>query len=80
MAYQAPPETSARGTAPAFDIVTVRGYTDRTGEERAAYTRIGAAWRREKGGFRLRLDALPLHETIFLFERRHDDERSPGQA
>ena len=80
MAYQANPESTARGAAPSFDIVTVRGYTDRTGEERAAYTRIGAAWPREKGGFRLRLDALPLHETIFLFERRHDDDRSAVQA
>ncbi len=56
--------------APCFDVVTVRGYTDRSGEERAAYTRIGAAWKRERGGYKLRLDALPLHETLFLFERR----------
>ena len=56
--------------APCFDVVTVRGYTDRNGEERAAYTRIGAAWKRDRGGYKLRLDALPIHETIFLFERR----------
>jgi hypothetical protein len=67
-----PQPTASPGAAPAFDVVTVRGYTDRSGEERAAYTRIGAAWRRDRGGFKLRLDALPINDTIFLFERRDD--------
>ena len=80
MAYTANPETRPQGAAPSFDVVTVRGYTDRSGEERAAYTRIGAAWSRDKGGFRLRLDALPLSETIFLFERRNEDERATART
>ena len=72
MAYPQAQPTTSPGAAPAFDVVTVRGYTDRSSEERAAYTRIGAAWRRDRGGFKLRLDALPINDTIFLFERRDD--------
>ena len=66
--------------APCFDVVTVRGYTDRKGEERAAYTRIGAAWKRERGGYKLRLDALPIQETIFLFERRETHQEGGSNA
>ena len=33
----------------------------------------------EKGGFFLRLDALPLQETLFLFARRLEDERAADQ-
>jgi hypothetical protein len=80
MPYPSNPEARSPAVAPSFDVVTVRGYTDRSGEERAAYTRIGAAWNREKGGFRLRLDALPLNETIFLFERRSDEERAAARS
>ena len=39
MPHQEPAASVA--LAPCFDVVTVRGYTDRSGEERAAYTRIG---------------------------------------
>ena len=66
--------------APCFDVVTVRGYTARNGEERAAYTRIGAAWKRDRGGYKLRLDALPLTETIFLFERSERREQDRNTA
>ena len=62
---------------PCFDVVALRHYTGRDGDERAAFTRIGAAWRRSRGGYRLRLDALPLGETIYLFERR---EHAPNAA
>ena len=72
MSYPQPQTGSSAGAAPAFDVVTVRGYKDRSGEDRAAYTRIGAACRRDRGGFKLRLDALPINDTIFLFERRED--------
>ena len=72
MSYPQPQAGSSPSAAPAFDVVTVRGYKDRSGEDRAAYTRIGAAWRRDRGGFKLRLDALPINDTIFLFERRED--------
>ena len=70
MAYPQPETGAAVALAPCFDVVTVRGYTDRTGEERAAYTRIGAAWKRDRGGYKLRLEALPIQETLFLFARR----------
>ena len=77
MAYPQRETGASVALAPCFDVVTVRGYTDRTGEERAAYTRIGAAWKRDRGGYKLRLDALPIHETLFLFARR---EGSTGDA
>lgn len=74
MSYPKPSSERPVGAPPHFDVVTVRGYTDRGGEERAAYTRIGAAWSREKGGVIVRLNALPMNETIYLFERKEEAE------
>jgi len=71
MSYPQPQGEAPRptGNQPSFDVVAMRSYVARDGAERTNFCRIGAAWKREKGGYCLRLDALPLSETIFLFER-----------
>lgn len=44
-----------------FDIVSPRAYTDRNGEVKTAFTRIGTAWAMKNGnGFSLTFDALPV--------------------
>ena len=43
------------------------------------YTRIGAAWSNAKGGYGLRLNALPVNNEILLFPPREDgDEPVPS--
>ena len=80
MSYPQPSTDAPRPAAnpPVFDVVAMRNYVARDGAERTNFCRIGAAWKREKGGYCLRLDALPLTETIFLFER--DETPREGAA
>jgi hypothetical protein len=48
----------------AYAVKDVRG-----AEQKAIWTRIGAAWPHEKGpGYSIRLDALPLDGRIVLME------------
>lgn len=58
--------TNKKPTFHAFGIVT------RKGKDR--FVKIGAAWPTEKGGFTIRLDALPLGDTIVLCVPRDDDQ------
>lgn len=48
------------------------GIVERKGKDR--FVRIGAAWPTQKGGFTIRLDALPLSDTIVLAVPREDDD------
>lgn len=43
-----------------YDILTVREYTDRDGNKRSSWTRIGSMWPMKNGGFSATFDALPL--------------------
>jgi len=55
----------------AFRAVSVRRYKDRE-----SFSDIGAAWPTAKGGFTVRLNALPVGDTILLLpftERRKAD-------
>ena len=36
-------------------------------EEKPFYTKIGGAWKNKKGGYGIRLDALPVNGEIVLF-------------
>lgn len=36
-------------------------------DEKPFYTKIGAAWKNKKGGYGIRLDALPVNGEIVLF-------------
>jgi hypothetical protein len=52
---------------------------DRGRNQKAIWTRIGAAWPHEKGnGFTITLDALPIDGRIVLTEPKADDV--PGSA
>lgn len=56
-----------------LDAVTARKYTDKNGEGKTAYTRIGTAWAFKEGnGWTVRLEAIPAPQdgefTILLFE------------
>jgi|SRR5690606_15394959 len=43
-----------------MDAVVARQWTDRNGEKRTAYTRIGIAFPLRNGGWSINLEALPL--------------------
>jgi hypothetical protein len=47
-------------------------YTVRESGEKSFYTRIGAAWAHKKGGYSIRLDALPVNGEIVLFPPKED--------
>jgi hypothetical protein len=51
------------GKKPDFDVFTSRDGAD----NKAHYTRIGAAWHVAKGGISIKLDALPIADSIVLF-------------
>lgn len=42
------------------------------------YTRIGAAWANAKGGYGVRLNALPVNNEIVLFPPRENDGIEPS--
>jgi hypothetical protein len=43
-----------------LDAVAVSEYTDRAGEKKSKFTRIGTAWETKNGGWSVELDALPV--------------------
>ncbi len=52
---------------------------DRGRNQRAIWTRIGAAWpHREGTGLSIELEALPIDGRIVLMEPKPDDEMSNG--
>lgn len=64
--------------AETYRVCTGRKYKDRSGNEKTAWTRIGAAWPRESGGMSVQLDALPMGRELVIFPP--DDEKSKGRA
>lgn len=69
-----------------YDALALRTYTDGQGNQKTAYTRIGAMFSNSKG-FTLRLDALPLPslndkgqvETTVLMMPPKQDGDAPRQ-
>ena len=51
-------------------------YSVRASGEKSFYTRIGAAWANKKGGFGIRLDALPVNGEIVLFPPKEDTDEA----
>lgn len=43
-----------------LDAMVARDYTDRDGNKKTQWTKIGAAWPRKDGGWAITLEALPL--------------------
>src|SRR5688572_27679855 len=47
-----------------YDVMTGRSYTDRNGDQKTAWTKIGTLWPlRDREGFSLTFDALPIPST-----------------
>jgi hypothetical protein len=57
----------------------VREYTNRDGEKKSAFTKIGAAFQTKNGGYQVVLDAFPApvdgQYKILLMEPRQDTGR-----
>jgi len=43
-----------------MDALVAREYTDRDGNKKTSWTKIGSAWSMQNGGYSVTLDALPL--------------------
>jgi hypothetical protein len=53
---------------------------DRGRNQKAIWTRIGAAWPHEKGkGFTIELEAFPVDGRLVLTEPKPDDKAEDGQ-
>ena len=72
-----------------MDAVSPRSYTDRNGEQKTQWVRLGSAFETKTGGWAIRLDALPipqigkdgaLETTILLMEPRGDAREPAAQA
>ena len=63
-----------------YDAFTVKEYTNRSGEEKMVWTKIGRAWAHKNGGgYNLNIDALPVDGKIVLREP-YDDNKSSGYS
>lgn len=72
-----------------LDAVVAREYTDRDGNKKSSFTKIGAAFATRNGGWSITLDALPLPnmgerglETRILLmppRPREDTQRLPSR-
>jgi hypothetical protein len=50
-------------TGQRLDAIMARKYTDRDGNEKSAFTRIGTAFATQSGGYSVVLDAMPAPEA-----------------
>ena len=54
---------------------------DRGRNQKAIWTRIGAAWPHEKGkGFTIELEAFPIDGRLVLTEPKQDDTSQPADS
>lgn len=60
---------------PAFRAVGVRNRGDQ-----AVFVEIGAAWPTKRGGFAIRLNVLPLGDTILLFPVEDKKQAAPAET
>lgn len=67
-----------------YDLMTGRKYKTRDGQEKTAWTRVGTMFPRDKGGFSIQLEALPLNidekggVRLMAFPPKDRDERGGG--
>jgi len=72
-----------------LDAVVAREYTDRDGNKKTQWTKIGSAWATKSGGWSITLEALPLPsmgerglETRIILmvpKARDDHQRQPAR-
>lgn len=71
-----------------LDALIVREYSDRDGNKKSQWTKIGAAWPMKSGGWSISLEALPLPTMgerglecrILLREPSNDRQQSRGTS
>lgn len=68
-----------------LNAIAARKYTDRDGNEKTSYTRIGVAWPfRDKEGYTVRLEAVPAPQdgefVILLMPPKDNQERQQDNA
>lgn len=71
-----------------LDAVVAREYTDRDGNKKTSWTKIGAAWPTKNGGWSITLEALPLptmgerglETRILLMEPKPKDDRQQSSG
>ncbi len=56
------------GQKPDFEV-----FVSEQSGNKTFYTKIGGAWKVEKGGISIRFQALPINGKCVLFPRREDD-------
>jgi hypothetical protein len=67
-----------------YDLVTGRKYKTRDGQEKTAWTRVGTMFARDKGGFSIQLESIPLNfdekggVRLMAFPPKDRDERGGG--
>lgn len=69
-----------------LDALVGRKYKDRDGNEKTQWTKIGAAWPTQNGGWSITLDALPLpsmgdrglETRIVLMVPKERDDQAPA--
>ena len=57
-----------------YDLVVAREY-EANGETKTAWTRIGVMFERDKGGYSLSFDGLPVSGKCFAFPPQDKSER-----
>ena len=50
-------------------------YTVTGANDNSFYNRIGAAWKNKKGGYGIKLNALPLNGELVLFPAKDDTNK-----
>jgi len=71
-----PKPSTAHSGMDRLNVLSVREYTRPDGEQRSAFTRVGVAFPlRNQPGFKLRLDAMPLHGELLILPASERKER-----
>lgn len=58
--------------AQTWSAVTPVEYDARDGGKKTRWTRVGAAWQREDGGFSVQLDAAPVNGKLLIMPPKED--------
>ena len=60
------------GNKPDFEVFVSQDYVGQDGDDKAYYTKVGAAWKVAKDGISIRLQALPVDGDLVLFPAKPD--------
>ena len=60
------------GNKPDFEAFVSEDYVGKDGDDKAYYTKVGAAWKVAKDGISIKLQALPVNGDLVLFPAKPD--------